>query len=340
MKNDQNKQDNVILFPDLDRRLMAKGLDLLQQKKYKEAIRLLEQALEFDSSNADVYTGLILANFESGRLNEARQFADEMLNKGIGDYFQVADLYIMILIQLNQFEEVITTIEVLLQEHKVPAEKFEHFTKMLHYCRKMANEKPAYKQEEQHPMEEQENELELLSSMDPNEQVLFAARLANENIRPYVNELKKLMEAEDGHPFQKTLFINILREQEYDKEIVLSKLGRTETVIPANLPELKDMESLREVIKLLSEVVENENPVLYESIKSLVERNYFIMYPFELEPKDSRVLAAAFHYIAGLYFGMEDTPGSTADLYGADYILVEKAINLIRRLEEISYPNI
>ena len=59
--------------------------------------------------------------------------------KGIGDYFQMVDLYLTILIQLHEYQEIVITIEALLDEKEIPPEKHDHFLTILQFSRRMAD---------------------------------------------------------------------------------------------------------------------------------------------------------------------------------------------------------
>ena len=337
MNKRDSKKDNVILFPGLEKRLLEKGLEYLKQKKYRDAIQYLEQALEHDQENSDIYAGLVLANYEAGSIKQAKEIAAEMLRSGLGDYIQVIDLYLMILVQLNEYTEIVSTIEALLEEKEIPADKQEHFTRMLEFANKMLDgrefEAPqAFEVEMEGPV------LNLFEYKAPQDQVMVAAKLANENVRPYINAIREYVASEEGHPFQITMLLNILKEQEYAEEIDIQKFGLEKTVIPTRLPELKDFINMNAAIQLLSNQIENSDPVLYENILSLVERNSFLLYPFVLPKGTAEAWAASYHFIANEYYGFEDPLDSFADLYGTSTEEAAEVVSFIRMLEEISYP--
>jgi tetratricopeptide (TPR) repeat protein len=338
MKKRDANNDNVILFPGLEKRLLEKGLDYLKLKKYRDAIDYLEQALLHDPENGDIYVGLVLANFEAGKVTEAKQLAEEMLRGGIGDYIQVIDLYLMILVQLNEYTEIVSTVEALLEEKEVPVDKYEHFARMLEFGRRMLYSKTEKPVAEEIEVDSEEEFLDLFAYEDPKDQVMLAARLAKGNIRPFINEIKEYVSSEAGHPFQKTMLLNILREQQYSEEIQVRKLGWEKMFNPERLPDMKSFFELSEVGKTLSSQVENEDPVLYENVIGLLERHYFLLYPFQLPEGRAEAWAAAYHFVANEYFGFDDSLDSFADLYNSSIEEAEQALTFITKLEEISSP--
>jgi tetratricopeptide (TPR) repeat protein len=331
------KKDNVILFPELDKRLLEKGLERLEEKQFREAIEYLSNAREINPDNEDIYIGLVLANFELGNFQRANDLAKEMLQTGIGDYFQVVDLYIMILVQQHQYEEIIVTIEALLEEKEVPSEKLDHLTRMLQFSRKMVDEK----QEESNgelEREEAKQELKLFSILDPKEQIHVAAMLSNKNVRAYLDEVTTFLAAPLGEPFFKTMLLNVLKEQEYEREVVVAKFGMKEVVVPFELFGLHHHPDYSPIYHQISQVLENDDPILLENIKQLMDRYFFLLYPFRLEPLSVSSWAAAFHYTGLTYFGMEQPLSELELLYDSEEESIRSAIALISRIEEFSSP--
>lgn len=338
MKKQDSNKDNIVLFPGLEQRLLEKGLEYLHEKKYRQAIDYLEQARDLDPDNSEVYIGLVLANFESGHTQEAKRLAAEMLKEGLGEYIQVMDLYIMIMVQLNEYKEIIATIEALLEEKEIPVDKYEHFSKMLQFSRNMAENQTDTSSTEAYVAESKIERLSLFAYQDPKDQMLIAARLAKENVRPYIHEIKLYLSSKDGHPFQKSMLLNILREQEYDREVEVEKLGMKDEFIPATLPEIHEIKKLQDISSLLESQLESDDPVLYENIKSLLERNFFLMYPFDPDPEGASAWAAAYQYLAEAYYGLDGTLDDYCEKYGVSAEETAEALDFIKKIEEISYP--
>lgn len=338
MKKRDAKKDNLILFPGIEKRLLEKGLDYLKQKKYREAIDYLQEALELDPDNSDIYVGLVLANYEAGNGVRAKELAAEMLRSGHGDYIQVIDLYLMILVQLNEYEEIVSTLEALFDEKEIPDDKYEYFVKMLEFGNRMLDSKTAPIPMDSFENDAESEELNLFDYDDPKDQVLIAARLAKQNIRPYIGQIKEYLSSVEGHPFQKTMLLTILLEQEYNEEIEVVKLSWKEKLIPAQLPELKAYFESNEARSLLRSQLESEDPVLYENIAGLMERHSFLIYPFEMPFGDAKATSAAYHFMANEYFGFEEPLESFAALYQASREESSDVLAFIRMLEEISYP--
>ncbi|MFD0827366.1 tetratricopeptide repeat protein [Neobacillus sp. M.A.Huq-85] len=334
------RKENVIFFPGLEQRLTEKGLESLQLKKYEEAIELLEGAKELDPENGDVLMGLVLAYFEAGAYRKAKKLANELLLKGIGDYYQMVDLYLTILIQLHEYQEIVSTIEVLLDEKEIPPEKQDHFITILQFSRRMAEQDQAdVENDNSYETGPTNKSLNLFSLQNTTEQMLLLSKLAERNIRPYIEEINAYLIAETGQSFFKTTLLTLLKEQEYDKEIEVQKFHQVIKIIPTKLPEVHAQPRMEKIIEHLEDYLENSNPVLLADIIGMVERIFFISYPFELEPKNAKAWAAAFHVLAEEYMGNDLEIIDRAEEYGVSSEEINLAIVKIREIEEISYPN-
>lgn len=338
-KREQEKKDNVVFFPDLDKRLLQKGLDAIQEKQFKEAILFLEEAKERNPFHRDINIGLILAYYELGLLEQAKHLAKETLKQDDGDYIHVLELYIMILVQLHEYEEIVTTIEGLLEEHQIPANKIEHFSKMLLFSRKMAESASQSQTDDYREEESEDINNSLMNLDDPQEEMLQIAKMSSQNIRAYIEEVKQYLLDMEKNPFLKTMLINILREQEYEKEIEIQKFDRKIVIQPTALKDMKEQEQYKKIITILVDYVESNNPILFENIKMLIDRQMFLLYPFALEKYKDETWAAAYHAVVNQYFGQEDEEEIFV-LYELDETEFEQAKTFIYQLEQISYPNI
>ena len=337
MKKQDRRKDNIILFPGLSDRLISKGMELLQEKKFRQAADALEQAVELEPESPEGLFGLTVAYFETGRTNDARDLAAEMLRKGIGEYHHVLDLYLMILVQNGEYKEIVSMLTALFEEGDLPREKSAHYEKMLEMSLRMSDgNKPV---EEVQTSQSHAKELNLVSVVDPDDQMRLAAQLSNLNIRIYMEEIKEYLAAREGSPMMKSMLLNILKDQEFDGEVTVEKFGEAKKVIPQNLPEIHEMPKVHMICGILEEKLESENPSLLGHAKGMAERNFFLLYPFESSPPGNPgAWAAAYHHLVCSYYGAELPLDEAAQIYGITVREVESALEMVTKIEEISYP--
>ncbi|WP_108669407.1 tetratricopeptide repeat protein [Peribacillus acanthi] len=331
-KNKQ-RQDNVIPLPGLSDRLIKLGLDSLANKNFKEAYSYLTQAVELEPDHADLHIGLVVSMVELGLYKEAKQLCKEIMHKGIGDYFQVVSIYLMVLLHLNEHEEMVSTIEALLDENEVPLDKEESFERMLEFSKRVILERQTKKEAEVLP----EYEEFILKGKTDSEQFFLLSKLSDKNIRPYASQLEDFLVDEKAHPFLKTMVLTMMVEQQYGIEISIVKLGRSMNAVPSELPLVKDDTALLKLIELLDNGLGQENPTQYELAKNILERHHFISYPFGF-PFHDEELVAAYHYLSDEYQGSEPDPVKIASLYACQPERISEALGHLRALEEISSP--
>ncbi|MEI5905643.1 tetratricopeptide repeat protein [Bacillus spongiae] len=328
------KNGNVVYFPHIKERLMEKGLDSLQQKKYKESAELLKEALQLGYDQPELYMALILALYESGQYDQARLYCKNLLQEGKGDYYEVIELYIMILIQLNEHEEVVLMLNALFEEQNVPLHKEDHFKQLLSISQKIVSgEQLKTAQEEQ--VQEEKGKLPLFSGSF-QEQLVRIGELAERNIVPFRNELISYLSEEKAHPILQTMVLNVLREHQVNEEVQVVKLGESKKVNPANLTDVFDSSFYKQLLFFAEEMVEQQNPTLFELMKDVIDRHSFLMYPFPvLLPLEE--VAFAYYVYASELIGEN---GNIGEHTNVSEEVLSTHLRRIRELEEISSPNI
>lgn len=336
------KDGNVVFFPHLEKRLFEKGLDFIQKKQFREALPYFEEAKKHDHENSDIWFALVLAYYESGAYEKAKECTEEMLRVGIGEYFQTVDMLIMVLVQLQEYNRVVHTIEVLLEEHEVPIEKYEHFKRLLDFSRRMVDAV------EEEPLNEPEYEnesrqvapqsLNLFNPTDEKELLLQVANLAHQNIQPVLEEIRNYLQSSEGQPFIKTMLLHVLKEHQYHEQVSVTKLSSSMEVTPKELYDLREHQQKIEVSKILAEHLEQENPTLLEQAISLIDRHLFILYPFHYPTSDMRALAAAYHTLVLMFFAQDYSIEEMIEIYESSEQDIETLLRYIQEIEEFSYP--
>ncbi|WP_052343497.1 tetratricopeptide repeat protein [Bacillus massiliigorillae] len=327
---DENKTAKIIPFPGLASRLVEKGMDAIVNKDFREAAELLYQAVEIDENDSNAQFGLVVALVELGKYRDAKVYCHQLLQKGIGDYFKLMEMYVMILLELNEYEEMASTISMLLDENQVPFDKEEQFEKMLEFSHRMISEQPDNNFEE----EIAEGHLDLLTKSN-QEQLMIISKLKDDNARKYLGEINNYLQSEEGHPFLKTMLLLILKEQEVLEECIVNKFSKCKPVVPGLLEDVHSRPFYVETEKHLENVLEHQNPSMLQLVQQLLERSQFLLYPMEPEG-DFESWAAAFHILAEQYQGITSSETEIMELYNGEIVKLKDALAVIQHIEEIS----
>ncbi|RDI44187.1 tetratricopeptide repeat protein [Falsibacillus pallidus] len=338
MKKKVKKEGNVVYLPNLKDRYLEVGLDHLKTQHFKEAIESLQKAKELNEEHehGEIDMALAIALYESRRYEEAKEICRDLLHKGVGDYFDIVDLYLMSLIQLKEHKEIESVIKMLLEEKEVPPEKAEHFQKLLQFSERMADSTSS--ENDERLLEEEVEAVQGLAEKSLEEQTLFIAQLADRNIHPYMKELMGFLASESSHPFLQTMVLNTLKEHGVEKEVVIKKLDMESKEIPAELPEAFSTPFFTGLSEKLEEAFSQDSPTLYEQAMDIVKRHTFLYYPFSLLDGDIDLAAAAYQTLMQDYYGEMPSIDEAAEQYRVNTPELEAGISLLRGLEEISLP--
>ena len=183
--------------------------------------------------------GLLVSLVEIQQYEEARALCDELLRKGIGDYFQIISIYLMVLLQLSEHKEMIETIELLFQENQIPFDKIEHFEKMLNFSKKVLEERKDSNEWQDKKLQKRFQQEGLFDEKSDQELLDVITKLSQMNIRPFIAEIQQFLQQEEAHPFFKTMLLNILKEQDYSQSSRVEKVFKNESIVPYSIARYK-----------------------------------------------------------------------------------------------------
>ncbi len=320
-EDNERNQNNIILFPRLKERLFTKGIERLEANHFDEAVQLLRQAHEIDSSDSEINMAFIVALYESANYEEAKNIAEQMLYDGIGDYYEVIDLYLMILIQLHEHERVIYTIETLFEEQHVPYEKKEHWRTLLQLSKKIYGE--AKQKEEKNSSESLL--VDQLKEQDLPDQIQKIGKLGDRNIQPYLQALLAILKDESIHPFVKTVVLNVLKEHKIHTPVHVVKFDFSGQFIPKQLTDPHDLPLFQSTKEELTKALDHENPVLLLQLCEMIDRHSLFLFPFELDPFHPALWGAAYRAIGYELYGEEWERMHVAESFGVQQKRVKKS---------------
>lgn len=331
-------KDKVIPFPNLKERLIEKGHAALAEKRYKDALVLLRQAQEFEKGHHEIELGIVICLFELGELEEAKENCWKMLKEDIGDYFHVLQVYLMILVQLGQYEEVETTIDAVLDENSIPVEYLENLTQLHEFSKKMISSKtnPEIEEKVEENLYDQIR-YELLSQNNVHSQLKMVQSCKELNIRKYIEIFKEFLVDPDKHVIIKTMIIQLLIANGVSEKIKIEKLGDTVEVIPSELQDPSTVPSASKVLSILEEKLQHHNPTLFETAKDMWLRHLFVIFPLSIEEEDVNCYAGALHYYCYLLHGLEQENHDIESEYEISEQQLMDTVTKIEEIEKISF---
>lgn len=302
--NNQRKSAKIIPFPGLKKRLYEEGIAQIKSEEYEKACELLREALAMDPFDDHVSYALLtayVAAFDGQSYELVVDLGEELLQKGIGDYFEVLEMYISSLIQLKQHDKVVEYLNILLTESGLTEEQEKHFQSLKNLSEKiLLNQSSSDVQSK--PTTRTVDEFKV---GDVQEHTIWIGHLKDKNIRPYITLLKDLLKDEDIHPFLQTIALNVLREHEYNEEMIVNTCGKTLRVNPSHLKEIGESSHFLQIVSILEDYLLDDNPTLFEQLFMMMNRHFFIIYPLQMEDFDPYVVALVYYKIGYDFYGMD-----------------------------------
>jgi tetratricopeptide (TPR) repeat protein len=337
LKEFQKQNHNVVQFPKLKERLHEKAMVALKDKKYKEAFEYysqLDEMYEDAETSSDIQVGLVICLLELGYLQEAKEKCKGLLHKDVGNYYDILQIYLTILVQLHEYDEVVVILEAVLHENRIPSDKAEHLFQLLDFSRKMQNQGIVTKNSAEEKVDSTEYAKDLLTTEDPNLQLQTIHKLRSVNIRKVVSVLKEALLTDGVHPAVKTMIIQLLQENQVDEQMFVEKFGNSIEVNPMKTADVfEQMISIR-VIKTLDDELGQENPTLYDVCRQIWDHYLLMIYPFDPKPMNEKLWAAALHKCGYLLHGIDISMDEIIDRYEVDTTDVENAVMQLRNMEE------
>ncbi|RSK28052.1 tetratricopeptide repeat protein [Bacillus sp. HMF5848] len=333
----RKQKDKVVPIPGLVDRLLKQGLEAVENKKYRDAYPLLLQVKTFDETSIDAEIGIIICLIELGELKEAKVRCKELLKKGEGDYFQIFQIYATILLQLHEYNELISAVEGLLEEQNVPLVNRDNLFKMLEFSKRMRTFNDSQEEENQKidiSSSPQANVKELLHHNDLKEQWSALQTLKHRNIQPHLSVLEEFLLKGDRHPVLKSLAVHVLMEHNITKPIKVVKFDKETTIVPSAINEIESEEFTNKILECLDSEIGQDNPTLFEALKELWIRFQYVIFPFKPDPDEPEIWSAALHIVGAKMFGDTLAHKRYTSLSQED---LERACEQIEMIEKISF---
>lgn len=276
------KHGNIIVFPGAAQKLINEGHQFTEKFQYEEAVACFEKAFLYEDGDEAALSAYAFALYELKAYEKAKDVCAQLLAMGTSLYVEVMELYITVCMQLKEFHQVEALIDALIEENALPPAQLKKFERLkdlnIEITKNRQQKEAAHKL-----IEEQEYELETFSALEPNQQASRLHRLMETNIRQLKEELKKIIESDNIHPFVKSLALILLVEQEVSIEIDVRKFEHAKKVNPMHLQLPTQLPQYVQV----KEIVENEleqDPTTLEMVQYLMAKHAIVTYPFEWSP--------------------------------------------------------
>lgn len=324
--------NNVIPFPNLNNRLLERGIQALKEKNYKKAMLLFEQLTRLEPDHAQASYGLAVCYVELEQYSKAEELTATMMRQDIGDYYDVLKLHITILIQQHEYEKVVSTIQAVLSEDSPTEQVKETLVHLAEFAKVRMTE------------EHFDDALHLTNSFSPN----IKKDLESDKVERQWRGIEKgrafitdtvlqdyfdYLKSDQGDPFLKSMVIKIVIEHGYEGPLTVTKFNTSFSV------DVKETQLFYEgfshlVDDLLEQALGSENPSLLESAVQIWGHFTIAVYPKPLEPNLPNVWAACCYCLAHQVHGLTVDYSHLQSLFDVTKESLAKPLSLLKAIEE------
>lgn len=293
------KRENIIVFPGTYEKLVREGIQFVENEDYKQAVKLFEQAMDLEPESLEFLAPYAIALYEVKDFKRAKEITKRHLHNGPADYLGTMELYLTILIQLEEYEDVAIEIDVLLSEGFVPKELINKFTYLQALNHRLASRYSI----DDTPVADPVFTLDEFLAMDIGKQQQMLASLEGTDLRVVRDVLEDIVESVNLSPFIVTLGLSLLYQLGSEDKLTIRKFGLERIVVPKFMMMPGEDPIVREVLEELDELL-SQDPSRLELAKSLVEKFAILAYPFDWGDYTVQEIALAYvSYIESLFSG-------------------------------------
>lgn len=322
-------EDNIVFFPKLKDRIINLGKKALEEKNYSKALMLCNQLKEMDEHNSQTELAAVACLLEGNKTLEAKIRCEDLVF-GPFESDEAIEVYISILFQLKEYEELQKCIKKLLQQKRIDEPQMDKYQAMLSLTNKVVPER-----NEQHlQMVNLHNLVENNVSIHKQLEIINELRVIDNKL--VIDQIKEVLKSSRANPLIQSFILFILQEQSIDHEFEIKKMNQEMNWNAISEANEHDLFSVK-VVQKLSLVLESEDPSAFELAKTHFQHFMTIYFPFIPEPSNEDVWTACFYSIVQEYFDRTVDEDDLFDLFKVEYEEVQRAITLVRQYEKEGY---
>ncbi|MBC1374358.1 hypothetical protein HCB45_08080 [Listeria sp. FSL L7-0091] len=297
-------------FPVSVKKFMEKGIASLTEEEKMSTLHYLENAYHQEPCNEEIVHRLIQFYNQTNKTKKAQEIGQNFLT-------------------MNGYnKEILGELSVtFMQEDNMDT----YFTLVRHYMEEEKQEDTEQVTNNVIPFPKQfvpRKDIRDFASWQIAEQLEFLQEARFLEIDDFLPAFKVFLADESFSPFVQSMIFELMQEKEVNEEIEVRKIEKTGTFNPSEVPMLAENTFAMELFSGLTDKLEHSNPSLLEQIIGIIQQHLFMLYPFELEPKEVNVWVNAYFKWANSMYGdvsmISDAVNQEA---------VEEAISIIEELE-------
>lgn len=300
-------KENVIVFPGMVDRLIAEGLKHAEEFKYDLAVNAIRQALTYREADEQTLGVYAYSLYEIRQFKEAKTVCEELLKLGPTYYFETIELYVTILMELREFDQIEDMLKVIIEEENIPLDKLEKFEQLLELGSRLSKQKgnlPIDDIPHNNQIDASLFELNTYTAFSEDKQQQLLVELEGANLSQIEDQLVGIVESPLLSPVTKSFAFLLMVHEEIDRMMTIEKFGQTLEVNPKWYPDPAETPVVQQVLTLTKDKL-NQNPSKLDMVEDLILRHSFATYPFEWMDFEAKEVAEAYNDYVSSMLGEE-----------------------------------
>jgi len=325
----EGKEKTVIMFPNLGDRLREKGFDSLHNKRFSEALDCFDQLGEYGFEDEESEFAAVVCLVELHDLTEARKRCGALLKNSERLFFEVLEMHLSVLLQQHDYQAVAEAVHFALADRELSNEQRERLYPLLSFAEKMEG------LESEIPKSSEAEEVEIaLGTHDVAKQLQALYNLKQRGPMRADPFVVRFLEGEKNHPYVKSVLLQLLMESGVRDEISVTKFGRTMSVVPCELSDIKEDTFVAGVLLEMERGTGGQNPTMIQALSEYWYEIMFLVFPFSLHPPDVQVWAAVLEKMGSERFMLSPIDEQIVSRYGISQADMEEAYLQLLKIEQ------
>lgn len=309
------KNGNIVMFPKWKANLEHNGLQAVKDKRFHDAVDALQPLVEYDVANDDVITGLLMSWIELGQYDDAENLCQVQMKHTMDEtYYHYLHIYITILFQRNQYQNIIDLLDEVFVTETIPHQSRTQLWQMYEVSKKLLEDNK--KEQGKHLLDQF---FEALESNEVHIQWVTINQLSKQCSPPLLEPFVPVLKQKDVHPILKTAILEWFRDCGLDEQIIVHKFSQSFEVVPTQLSQFES-DYIIQQIQLRMAHIEQSNPSMYEMLNKLLFHYFYVRYPLLPDEKDVSGIVEALTQIGHEYLQL---PYAAKEIDGVEKIKQE-----------------
>ena len=294
-------------------------------------MRCFEILRQYNAETEQTELASVICLLELKHMEEAKEKCEQLLETGAVLFGDILETYVTILVQTNDYEGVIETVEKVLQTKDIMPEQKEKLAQLALFAEGMLNEVDTSLVDSNFELDEFTNEMfGKLWAKAKSDSATFVKRL-----RSCITCFKEIFSRRKQHPYLKTSILYKMIENQIEEEIEVEKFGNTIKVIPAFTGHNEEQSD--NIIHTLSSRLEQNYPDIFDAMVTYWKELQISVFPFALLMDKVEIWAAVLERIGRKRFGLTIDEEELMTAYNIELEEFHIAYQWLLRIEREGY---